>query len=109
MTSPESQSIASAARDLLSLLDEVIPSTTAHYAVEDARLALTRLAREADKGIVTQPSRGDALPRTGCGCGYELVYVDGEWQHDAAPSLWGNDHDPDPDEDVSTVLATQAR
>src|SRR3954470_4884949 len=32
-------------------------------------------------------------PRETCGCGYELVWVDGEWQHDAAPYLWGDDHD----------------
>lgn len=33
-------------------------------------------------------------PRTDC-CGYDLVWVCGHWEHDAAPSLWGDDHDAD--------------
>lgn len=33
---------------LLSLLDEVVPHTTIHYAVEGARRALRTLSREAD-------------------------------------------------------------
>ena len=40
-------------------------------------------------------------PTTTCGCGYDLIWVTGEWQHNAAPGLWGDDHDPDaeaPDE-----------
>lgn len=40
-----------------------------------------------------------ARPRTTCGCGYDLVWVDGEWTHDAARELWGDDHSPDPDEE----------
>lgn len=38
-------------------------------------------------------------PRIPCGCGYDLVYISGDWEHDAAPSLWGDDHDPDGDFD----------
>lgn len=34
-------------------------------------------------------------PRDSCGCGYEIVWVAGGWEHDAAPSLWGNDHEID--------------
>lgn len=34
----------------------------------------------------------DARPETRCGCGYPLVWVEGRWEHDAAPHLWGNDH-----------------
>jgi hypothetical protein len=34
-------------------------------------------------------------PTTSCGCGYELIWVDGHWEHDAAPYLWGDDHDAD--------------
>lgn len=37
------------------------------------------------------PSR----PTTNCGCGHPLIWVGGCWQHDAAPYLWGDDHDPD--------------
>lgn len=36
----------------------------------------------------------DYRPRTDCGCGFDLVWVNGEWQHDAAPGLWGDDHTP---------------
>jgi len=35
-----------------------------------------------------------------CGCGYPIVWVCGHWEHDAAPSLWGDDHDPDDMEPV---------
>lgn len=48
-----------------------------------------------------------ARPRTFCGCGYELVWVSGEWQHDCAPYLWGDDHDPHPDEPEPTGLARE--
>jgi hypothetical protein len=34
-------------------------------------------------------------PTASCGCGYDLVWINGAWEHDAAPSLWGGDHDPD--------------
>ena len=39
-------------------------------------------------------------PTASCGCGYDLVWVNGQWEHDAAPSLWGGDHDPDAPEPV---------
>lgn len=35
----------------------------------------------------------DYRPTTSCGCGYELVWVCGYWQHNASPELWGDDHD----------------
>lgn len=34
-------------------------------------------------------------PTADCGCGFPLVWVAGHWEHDAAPYLWGDDHDPD--------------
>jgi hypothetical protein len=44
-----------------------------------------------DKG----PLGPGALPTATCGCGYDLIWIDGHWEHDAAPSLWGDDHEPD--------------
>lgn len=41
-------------------------------------------------------------PTSSCGCGYEVVWVNGHWEHDAPPSFWGDDHDAhadEPDED----------
>jgi hypothetical protein len=37
----------------------------------------------------------DSRPTAICGCGHELVWIRGEWQHNVAPSIWGDDHDPD--------------
>jgi hypothetical protein len=28
-----------------------------------------------------------------CSCGYPVVWTGDEWQHDAAPWRWGDDHD----------------
>jgi len=36
-----------------------------------------------------------ARPEAFCGCGYTLIWCAGGWEHDAAPYLWGDDHDPD--------------
>ena len=39
-------------------------------------------------------------PTSSCSCGYELIWVEGQWEHDAARALWGDDHDanaPEPD------------
>ena len=49
---------------------------------------------KADDEIETE---GDerTRPRKFCGCGVMCVWVSGEWQHDAAPALWGDDHDAD--------------
>jgi len=33
-------------------------------------------------------------PEAFCGCGHILIWCAGEWQHNAAPYLWGDDHDP---------------
>lgn len=32
-------------------------------------------------------------PTDTCGCGSPLIWVGGHWEHDAAPYLWGDDHD----------------
>lgn len=53
---------------------------------------LTAYHEAAAKADATDP---DVRPRSVCGCGYELVWMSGQWEHDAAPSLWGDDHDPD--------------
>lgn len=37
----------------------------------------------------------DYRPTTTCGCGHTLVWVGGEWEHDVAPYIWGDDHDAD--------------
>lgn len=59
-------------------------------------------ALDAAGGITT--SGGDLAPaeylRSDCGCGYELIFTEEGWQHDAAPYLWGDDHDPDPDDEA---------
>ena len=34
-------------------------------------------------------------PTAECGCGYELVWCAERWEHNAAPYLWGDDHEPD--------------
>jgi hypothetical protein len=36
-------------------------------------------------------------PTSSCSCGYEVVWVNGAWEHDAAPSFWGDDHDANAD------------
>lgn len=46
--SSQTQAIRDSATNLLALFDEVVPNTTVHYAVEDARRALRELARKAD-------------------------------------------------------------
>lgn len=38
-------------------------------------------------------------PTSMCGCGFDLVYdLHQGWYHDAAPELWGDDHDPNVDQ-----------
>lgn len=52
------QYIAADAQGLLDTLDALVPSSTAHYAVEDARKALETLIREAKKAsIKTVPAQ----------------------------------------------------
>lgn len=38
----------------------------------------------------------DTYPTASCGCGFDLIYTADGWQHQAAPYLWGDDHDADP-------------
>lgn len=45
--SPQQAQIVEKADDLLDTLAEVVPTTTIHYAVEQARQTLTRLIHEA--------------------------------------------------------------
>lgn len=59
---PENAAIARATADLLALLDQVIPSTTAHYAVEDARAALRTLNRIAGEGTIKTVGPADRNP-----------------------------------------------
>lgn len=62
------------------------------------RRVSTGEARPAlDDTPASEPDPNDISyrPQTSCGCGYPLVWCNGEWQHDAAPYLWGDDHDPD--------------
>lgn len=44
---PQQAQIADRAQDLLDMLDRLVPRTTVHYAVEQARSALHTLIREA--------------------------------------------------------------
>jgi hypothetical protein len=34
-------------------------------------------------------------PTDSCGCGHEIVWVGGHWEHNVAPYIWGDDHDID--------------
>jgi hypothetical protein len=52
---PQQARIAEDAEDLLYVLEKLVPPTTVHYAVEDARKALATLLREAHT-IKTQES-----------------------------------------------------
>lgn len=66
--------------------------------LDDFASAVVTIAKQVDAnddGDDETDGDMNVRPRTVCGCGYQLVWTDGEWQHDAAPSLWGNDHDPD--------------
>lgn len=45
-----------------------------------------------DGWSVYAPDADTERPTATCGCGFQLVWVEGRWEHDAAPSLWGNDH-----------------
>lgn len=56
---------------------------------------LLRKVHELDNDRATATRTGvfDERPTATCGCGFGLVWVEGEWQHDAAPALWGDDHD----------------
>jgi hypothetical protein len=44
------------------------------------------------------PCRTPDRPTDTCGCGHPLLWIQGAWEHDAAPSLWGNDHNPSADD-----------
>jgi hypothetical protein len=64
--------------------------TTAHGTV--------KIAIAEDRDVIFTSYSDDGPPdriRAHCGCGYEIVWTDDGWQHDAAPYLWGNDHEPD--------------
>ena len=55
MTTPQQDAIQEAAESLLSNLDAYVPSSTVHYAVQEARRALRTLIREnATRPIVTE-------------------------------------------------------
>jgi len=90
----------------------VTASISYDYNTEDGLVSTAELARQDVEDIIAsgdlspgdfdivvreRPSADDATvrPTADCGCGYTLVWVEGQWQHDAAPSLWGDDHDPD--------------
>ena len=46
------EQIAEATADLMALLDDVVPRTTVHYAVEEARRALRVLNRFSSSGSI---------------------------------------------------------
>lgn len=48
----DNQLIAESTADLLALLDELVPRSTIHYAVEEARTALRTLNRFAKEGTI---------------------------------------------------------
>lgn len=57
-------------------------------------VAGARAFRDNLDAVIGAADEDPARPRTECDCGYELVWIVGDWEHDAAPSLWGDDHDP---------------
>ena len=34
-------------------------------------------------------------PTDSCGCGHEVIWINGHWEHNVARSIWGGDHDID--------------
>lgn len=58
-----------------------------------------RLAMLLDNASSEHIRGESARPTTTCGCGHELVWVGGAWEHNVAPYIWGDDHDPHPDDD----------
>lgn len=76
-------------------IDPDDPESMKETALED--LAQSKDAFEVTinrNGELVEPQKDDA-PTAICGCGFQLIWIDEHWEHDAAPSLWGNDHDPD--------------
>jgi hypothetical protein len=51
------------------------------------------------------PCRTPERPTDTCDCGHRLLWIGGAWEHDAAPSLWGNDHNPSADDPAPDDLA----
>jgi hypothetical protein len=49
------------------------------------------MTEETTDEVPFQPAR----PTASCGCGHSLIWCDNHWEHDAAPFLWGDDHEPD--------------
>lgn len=96
--------IAQMANTTLRLLDRVVPTNVAHWAVEDARNALKALVRES-RGIRTHDfdgvwRDGDVVisPRDDHGSGVTYVRQDGEWRAfgpTAIPSFRAQDADVD--------------
>ena len=64
---------------------------------ERAETALADLVAALD---AAGPADGDGdYPRSTCGCGFTIILTEDGWQHDAAPYLWGDDHDARPTAD----------
>jgi len=38
-----------------------------------------------------------------CGCGFPILWTGEVWQHNAAPYLWGDDHEARPPRDVTVI------
>lgn len=53
---PQQAEIAEQAQDLLDTLEKLVPRTTVHYAVEDARKALANLLRQAHTIHTQEPT-----------------------------------------------------
>ena len=56
---PQQERIVAEVRALLSTLDEVVPETTSHYAVEDVRRSLRVLTHQAGR-VITRDVKADA-------------------------------------------------
>lgn len=72
----------------------------------EAVAALTKRVTEA--GLDVLETSGNAFesedseyPTSTCGCGHDITYYgeDEGWQHNAAPFVWGDDHDAHPEEE----------
>ena len=70
---------------------------SAEYVLDTAPHLLERVLI----ATANDPDDVESRPTANCGCGYPLIWIHGAWEHDAAPSLWGGDHDAHADEPLT--------
>lgn len=74
--------------------------SAAGYPTPGERVNLARYRALADEFGIEHDGEPDDERMEGdeadCSCGIGLVWTGDEWQHDAAPWRWGDDHEPNP-------------